>query len=66
MQDSPLYTMHQCWNYKVKVRFLGNTFSINKSGLPFTAIGLDHALDQNNGLLKVKGRIIRVTKNELV
>ena len=37
------------WNY------LKENFSVNKSGIPFCSSGSDHALEQENGSLKVTG-----------
>ena len=39
-------------------QYLKDNFSINKTGIPFCSIGLDHALEQDNKLLKVNGGVI--------
>ena len=44
--------------------YLSNNFSINKSAVPFTAIGSDHALEQDNRKMKVTGGIIGLTQNQ--
>lgn len=45
------------WNY------LKENFSISKSNIPFTSIGSDHALEQENKVMKVTGGIIGLTQN---
>ena len=40
------------WN-----RFVEGEFSVNKSNVPFSAIGADHALEQENRAVKVLGGI---------
>ena len=41
-------------------------FSVNKSKLPFTAIGSDHDLEQEKRKLKVVGGIKRITNSQKV
>ena len=43
--------------------YLKENFSINKRGLPFTAIGSDHALEQDNKNLKITGGIKGLLQN---
>ena len=42
--------------------FDSGEFSVNKSGIPFTAIGTDHGIEQENRALKVTGGIKRNRK----
>ena len=49
-------TDQMTWNY------LENNFSINKTGVPFCSIGSDHALEQENKLLKVNGGVVGLTR----
>ena len=49
-------TDQMTWNY------LENNFSINKTGVPFCSIGSDHALEQENKLLKVNGGVVGLTQ----
>ena len=39
-------------------------FSVNKSSLPFSAIGADHALEQQNRAMKVLGSIKGITNSQ--
>ena len=39
-------------------------FSVNKSGIPFTAIGADHGLEQENKAMKVLGGIQGITNKK--
>lgn len=43
--------------------YLEENFSINKNGTPFTSIGSDHALEQDNKRMKVNGGIVGLTQN---
>ena len=43
--------------------YLQNNFSINKTGIPFSFLGSDHALEQKNKVLKVNGGVIGLTQN---
>lgn len=43
--------------------YLSDNFSINKNGIPFTCIGSEHALEQNNKLMKINGGIVGITNN---
>ena len=45
------------WNY------LKDNFSINKSGIPFCSIGSDHALEQENKIMKLTGGVVGLTQN---
>ena len=42
----------------------GKLFCVTKSQIPFTSIGPDHALEQENRRLKVNGGVIGITQNE--
>ena len=57
---TPVY-LAQCMNWKIKRRIFGlldaGEFSVNNSGIPFTAIGSDHDIEQENRALKVIGGI---------
>ena len=44
-------------------QYLKDNFSINKTSIPFCSIGSDHALEQDNKLLKVNGRVVGLTQN---
>ena len=49
-------TDYSTWEY------LEQNFSVNKSGIPFTSMGSDHALEQDNKLMKVTGGIVGLTQ----
>ena len=40
-------------------------FSVNKSGVPFTATGSDHGIEQENSALKVIGGIKDIANSDL-
>ena len=44
-------------------QYLKDSFSINKTGIPFCSIGSDHALEQDKKLLKVNGGVVGLTQN---
>lgn len=44
--------------------YLEENFSVNKKGIPFTSIGSDHALEQNNRMMKTIGGIVGLTQNQ--
>ena len=46
--------------------FEKGSISVNKSEVPFSAIGADHALEQVNGTVKVIGGIKSIGNNENV
>ena len=45
------------WNY------LEKNVAISKSHIPFTSIGSDHALEQENKVMKVTGGVKDLTEN---
>ena len=45
-------------------QYLKENFAIAKSEIPFTAIGSDHAMEQENKVLKVSGGVTGLTQNE--
>ena len=47
----------ESWNY------LEESFAISKSQIPFTSIGSDHALEQENKVMKVTGGVKGLTQN---
>ena len=47
----------QSWDY------LKDNYSVSKSAIPFTSIGSDHAMEQDNKKMKVSGGIIGITQN---
>ena len=47
------------WN-----RFVEGEFSVNKSNVPFSAVGADHALEQENRAVKVLGGIKEIANNQ--
>ena len=49
--------MVDSWNY------LKDNFSIKKSGIPFCSIGSDHALQQENKIMKLTGGVIGLMQN---
>ena len=64
---TPLYlvTMIDFKENKVEIwKYLKNIFSIAKSNIPFTAIGSDHAMEQENKILKVRGGVTGLTQNQ--
>lgn len=44
--------------------YLEENVSVNKTGIPFTSIGSDHALEQNNSMMKTIGGIVDLTQNQ--
>ena len=50
-------------NDEVSWKYLKGNFSISKTGIPFCSIGSDHALEQDNKLLKVNGGVVGLTQN---
>ena len=50
-------------NDEMSWQYLKDNFSINKTGIPFCSIGSDHALEQDNKLLKVNGWVVGLTQN---
>ena len=50
-------------NDEMSWQYLKDNFSINKTGIPFFPIGSDHALEQDNKLLKVNGWVVGLTQN---
>ena len=51
---------NETWNY------LKGNFSVGKSDIPFTSIGSDHAIEQENKNLKVNGGITGLTQTHSV
>ena len=49
---------YESWQY------LGENYSIIKSKIPFVGIGTDHALEQENNVMKVAGGVIGLTQNQ--
>ena len=41
----------------------GGNFSVQKNAIPFTAIGRDHAGEQENKTLKISGGLKEVSRN---
>ena len=50
-------------NDEMSWQYLKDNFSTNKTVIPFCSIGLDHALEQDNKLLKVNGGVVGLTQN---
>ena len=48
---------------EVSWKYLKHNFSMNKMGIPLCSIGSDHALEQDNKLLKVNGGVVGLTQN---
>ena len=44
--------------------YLEENFSVNNTCMPFTSIGSDHALEQNNRMMKTIGGIVGLTQNQ--
>ena len=44
-------------DFDIWVFFMNGYFSINKTSVPFTAIGADHAIEHENRTMKVLGGI---------
>ena len=61
----PVYLseMQNLQNIDINVynEFMSGNFSVNKNSVPFTAIGVDHALEHINRLMKVQGGIVGIT-----
>ena len=49
---------YESWQY------LEENYSIIKSKIPFVGIGTDHALEQENNVMKVAGGVIGLTQNQ--
>ena len=43
--------------------FIDGNFVVNKNQIPFCAIGVDHALEHINGIMKVTGGLVGITQN---
>ncbi len=43
--------------------FMNGNFAVNKNHIPFCAIGMDHALEHINRIMKVTGGLMGVTQN---
>ena len=50
-------------NDEVSWKYLKHNFSMNKMGIPLCLIGSDHALEQDNKLLKVNCVVVGLTQN---
>ena len=50
-------------NDEMSWHYLKDSFSIDKTGIPFCSIGSDHALEKDNKLLKVNGGVVGLTLN---
>ena len=50
-------------NDEMSWQYLKDNFSINKTGIPLCSIGSDHALEQDNKLLKVNGGVVGLIQN---
>ena len=48
---------------KQSLDYLKGNYSVSKSATPFTSTESDHAMEQDNKKLKVRGRIIVITQN---
>ena len=44
--------------------YLEENVSVNKTGIPFTSIGSDYALEQNNRMMKTVGGIVGLTQKQ--
>jgi len=42
---------------------MSGNFAVNKNRIPFCAIGLDHALEHINRIMKVTGGLVGITQN---
>ena len=42
----------------------GGNFFVNKSRIPYTALGADHALEQENKTIKIHSGIKRIANNQ--
>ena len=43
--------------------FIDGNFVVNKNQIPFCAIGVDHALEHINRIMKVTGGLVGITQN---
>ena len=43
--------------------FMDGHFTVNKNQIPFCAIGVDHALEHINRIMKVTGGLVGITQN---
>ena len=50
-------------NDEMSWQYLKDNFSIYKTRIPFCLKGSDHALEQDNKLLKVNGGVVGLTQN---
>ena len=65
-QFTPLYiatVMELKKSDEMSWQYMKDNFSINKTGIPFCLIRSDHALEQDNKLLKVNGGVVKLTQN---
>ena len=63
----PLYlaemTALQCTDPDIHQEFISGNFVVNKNQTPFCAIGIDHALEHINRIMKVIGGLVGITQN---
>ena len=43
--------------------FMNGNFSVHKNESPFCAVGVDHALEHINRIMKVTGGLVGITQN---
>ena len=47
----------------IRQEFMSGNFAVNKNRIPFCAIGVDHALERINRMMKVTGGLVGITQN---
>ena len=65
-RHAPLYlaTMREIQTKDIESQnYLKENFSINKTSIPFCSISTDHALEQENKILKINGGVKALTQN---
>ena len=62
VRTTPVY-LSQMYELKEKEFFMTGDFSVNKTSVPFTAIGADHAIEHENRTMKVLHGIKGIVNN---
>ena len=66
-RSMPLYlaemTALQSTDADIHQEFIDGNFVVNKNQIPFCAIGVDHALEHINRIMKVTGGLVGITQN---
>jgi len=56
-------TALQVTDPEIRQEFMSGNFAVNKNRIPFCVIGVDHALERINRMMKVTGGLVGITQN---